>query len=403
MNQTNREIMDLETSVFHEILTAITSVIGESGAALHEPYIGEQETVEILKCLGNGFVSSAGPAITQFEEMICDFTNADYAIAVVNGTAALHLMLLATGIRDNDEVLVPAMTFVATANAILYANAIPHFVDSSANHLGVDVEALKQYLDEISEMRDGRCWNKKTNRWITHLLPVHVFGHIGDLDGLTELARKFGLEIIEDAAEALGSRKSQCHAGLFGRCGALSFNGNKIITTGGGGAVLTNDIEIADRIRSLATTAKREHQFEYFHTELAYNYRMPALNASLGVAQLGRLNALLLAKARLSDAYKHAFRRAKFVKFFDSPTGSMSNHWLNAIMLNENVANRRNDILCLLNNAGFGCRPVWNLLSELPYFRHFPKMQLTQSTSLANRLINIPSSAGLLKGVPSDV
>ena len=247
------------------------------------------------------------------------------------------------------------------------------------------------------EPASGRCWNKKTDRWITHLLPVHVFGHIGDVDGLTELALKFGLEIIEDAAEALGSRKSQCHAGLFGRCGALSFNGNKIITTGGGGAILTNEIEIADRVRTLATTAKREHQFEYFHTELAYNYRMPALNASLGVAQLGRINALLSSKARLSDAYKHAFGRAKFLKFFDRPTDSMSNHWLNAIILNESVANLRNDILCLLNNAGFGCRPVWHLLSDLPHFRYYPKMELTQSTSLANRIINIPSSAGLVE------
>ena len=180
MDQTNREITGLEKSVVQEILTAITSVIGELDATLHEPYFDERETVEVVKCLESGFVSSVGPAITQFEDMICDFTNANYAIAVVNGTAALHLMLLATGIRDNDEVLVPAMTFVATGNAILHANAIPHFVDSSADNLGVDTEALEEYLGEVSEMRDGHCWNKKTNRWITHLLPVHVFGHIGD-------------------------------------------------------------------------------------------------------------------------------------------------------------------------------------------------------------------------------
>ena len=403
MDQTNREITGLEESVVQEILTAITSVIGEQDAALHEPYFDERETVEVMKCLESGFVSSVGPTITQFEDMICDFTNANYAIAVVNGTAALHLMLLATGIRDNDEVLVPAMTFVATGNAILHAKAIPHFVDSSADNLGVDTEALEEYLCEVSEMRDGHCWNKKTNRWVTHLLPVHVFGHIGDMDGLKELAQKFGFKIIEDAAEALGSRRSGCHAGLFGLCGSLSFNGNKIITTGGGGAILTNDEKIADRVRYLATTAKLQHQFEYFHTELAYNYRMPALNAALGVAQLGRLDALLSAKAQLSHAYKRAFDRSNYVKFFDCPTGSISNHWLNAILLNKNLASLKNDILHLLNDVGFGCRPVWNLLSDLPYFRHYPKMPLTQSTSLANRIINIPSSAQLLTGMLRDV
>ena len=190
---------------------------------------------------------------------------------------------------------------------------------------------------------------------------------------------------------------------MFGLCGSLSFNGNKIITTGGGGAILTNDVKIADRVRYLATTAKLQHQFEYFHTELAYNYRMPALNAALGVAQLGRLDALLSAKAQLSQAYKGAFDMSNYVKFFDCPTGSISNHWLNAILLNENLASLKNDILHLLNDAGFGCRPVWNLLSDLPYFKHFPKMPLTQSTSLASRIINIPSSAQLLTGMPCDV
>ena len=302
-----------------EIAGAIRLVTGVDGAVLHEPMIGQVEMDAVHHCISGGFVSSVGPAITQFENMICDYTAAEHAIAVVNGTAALHLMLVANGISSNSEVLVPALTFVASGNAILQANAMPHFVDSSPADLGIDVSKLDGYLADITEMRDGRCWNVKTGRIISHVMPVHVFGHIGNVEGLNALAERYNIKIVEDAAEALGSWKGGCHAGLFGTCGAVSFNGNKIVTTGGGGAVLTNDAKLAKRIRSLATTAKRDHPFLYWHEALGFNYRMPALNAAFGVAQMARLDAILEAKLRLRMAYQDAYLTSIYATFFAGP------------------------------------------------------------------------------------
>ena len=387
---------DVSEAVAEEISAIIYSVTGADKAALHEPSINESEAAVVAECIAGGFVSSVGPAITQFEHKLCEYTNASHAIAVVNGTAALHLMLLANGVRQNDEVLVPALTFVASGNAILQAGATPHFIDSQDTDLGVDVCKLESYLNDICEMRDGVCVNQKSGRNISCIMPVHVFGHIGDMDGLRGLSEQYNINLIEDAAEALGSWKNGRHAGLFGRCGALSFNGNKIITTGGGGAVITNDSVIAERVRTLATTAKRQHSFEYWHDELAYNYRMPALNAAFGTAQIKKLDLMLNAKARLNKAYKHSFRSAKHVTFFDGPKDCQANNWLNAICLDADVAGERDNILQILNIRGYGCRPVWTLLSQLPHFKDCPAMALDCASELAMRLINIPSSAKLL-------
>ncbi len=376
-----------------EIASAIRSVTGVEKAVLHEPMIGQAEADAVSRCIAGGFVSSVGPAITQFENMLCDYTGAEHAVAVVNGTAALHLMLVASEIGLNNEVLVPALTFVATGNAILQANAIPHFVDSSPVDLGIDVSKLDRYLADISEMRNGSCWNVKTGRVISHVMPVHVFGHICNVEGLKELAERYNLQIVEDSAEALGSWKGGCHAGLFGTCGALSFNGNKIVTTGGGGAVLTDDANFAARLRSLATTSKRDHPFLYWHEGLGFNYRMPALNAAFGIAQMERLVMMLDAKSRLRTAYQDAFSRARYTTFFAGPDDCQPNNWLNAIQLGQSLSQHRDSMLHGLNELGYRCRPVWNLLSELPHFRKYPSMSLDQATDFANRLINIPSSA----------
>ena len=376
-----------------EIGSCIRAVIGARHASLHEPYLGDAEIAEISRCVASGFVSSVGPKITEFESMLCEFTKAKHAVAVVNGTAALQLGLVATGVASHSEVLIPALTFVGSGNAIHYANAVPHFVDSDPVHLGVDTNKLAAYLDEIAEMRGGRCFNRQTGRLISHIMPVHIFGHVGDLTALDEIARRFGLIVVEDAAEALGSRRDGIHAGLFGACGAISFNGNKIITTGGGGAIITDDAKLAQRIRSLATTAKRTHIFEYWHDELGYNYRMPALNAALGVAQMTRLEAMLVAKARLSKAYEVEFKSAASAKFFVSPNESSSNHWLNAISLRDGFCMGQNTVLQKLNEIGYGCRPVWNLLCDMPHFRNCPSMQLDAARDLQVRLINLPSSA----------
>ena len=381
--------------VIDEIASKIRSVTGVERAVLHEPIVGQVEADAVSSCIAGGFVSSVGLAITHFENMLCDYTGAEHAVAVVNGTAALHLMLVASDTRANSEVLVPALTFVASGNAILQANAMPHFVDSSPADLGIDVAKLDRYLTDIAEMRDGCCWNLKTGRIISHVMPVHVFGHIGNVEGLKVLAERYNIKIVEDSAEALGSWKGGRHAGLFGTCGAVSFNGNKIVTTGGGGAILTDDANLATRIRALATTAKRDHPFLYWHEALGFNYRMPALNAAFGVAQMARLDAMLEAKLRLRMAYQDAYSTASYATFFVGPDDCQWNHWLNAIQLDKPLSQHRDAILHGLNERGFGCRPVWNLLSELPHFRDSPSMSLDQATDLANRLINIPSSAVL--------
>jgi len=386
---------NLVIEAIDEIASAIRLVTGVEKAVLHEPMIGQVETDAVSQCIAGGFVSSVGPAITQFENMLCDYTGAEHAVAVVNGTAALHLMLVASDIRSNSEVLVPALTFVASGNAILQANAMPHFVDSSPADLGIDVAKLDGYLADITEMRDGCCWNVKTGRVISHVMPVHVFGHIGNVEGLKALAERYNIKIVEDSAEALGSWKGGRHAGLFGTCGAVSFNGNKIVTTGGGGAILTDDANLATRIRALATTAKRDHPFLYWHEALGFNYRMPALNAAFGVAQMARLEEMLEAKLRLRMAYQDAYSTASYTAFFAGPDDCQANHWLNAIQLDQSLSQHRDAILHGLNERGYGCRPVWNLLSELPHFRDCPSMSLDQATDLANRLINIPSSAML--------
>jgi len=396
--QTVKENPVFETAI-DEISGVIRSVIKVDQATLHEPCLGEMEMKAVSDCIKSGFVSSVGDAIFDFESALVDFTGARHVIAVVNGTAALHLALVATGVQANDEVLVPALTFVASGNAIIYAKAVPHFVDSSSEDLGIDVERLDAHLAEVSELRDGFCWNKITGNRISHIMPVHIFGHIGDMAGLREVADRYRLVIVEDAAEALGSRRDGRHAGLFGCCGALSFNGNKIITTGGGGAILTDDDELAAFLRALATTAKRPHPFEYWHDQLGYNYRLPALNAALGVAQMSRLDTMIIAKAQLARAYERAFESAKFASFFSAPPESSSNNWLNAICLNEQAVPFRDSILEGLNALGYGCRPVWKLLCDLPHFQECPKMDLATAHDLANSLINIPSSASLVQTV----
>lgn len=383
----------LAIAAVSEISTIIKSVLNTTNASLHEPMLGDQEIAEISQCIESGFVSSAGPQLSEFEALLCDFTGAQHAIALVNGTAALHLSLLATGVAANDEVLIPALTFVGTGNAVQHAGGVPHFVDSEPNHLGIDVNKLVNYLSAIAVIREGQCYNNLTGRRISHVIPVHVFGHIGDLDSLNEVAQSYGIKVIEDAAEALGSQREGRHAGLFGACGVISFNGNKIITTGGGGAVITNDNSIAQRVRLLATTAKRPHTYEYWHDELAYNYRMPALNAALGIAQMKRLEAMLSAKARLSNAYENAFRLATSAKFFVGEEIALSNNWLNAISLNDEYLLGRNTVLEGLNKIGFNCRPVWCLLCDLPHFADCPAMELHTARHLQSRLINIPSSA----------
>ena len=389
--------MDMSSSLSANIIEAIKATIGEHPAALHEPTFDDKDKAIMQEVIESGFVSSIGPHLDAFEDQLKKYTGAKHAIAVANGTAAITLSILASGVKATQEVLVPALTFVATGNAILHAGAIPHFIESDPKTLGVNVNSLEVYLKNITSFKDGTLYNLKSGRVIAAILPVHVFGHIGDMSELKILADKYKLTIIEDAAEALGSFQKGKHAGTFGTCGAISFNGNKIITTGGGGAVLTDNDEIASVVRHLATTAKKPHQYEYFHDRMGYNFRMPALNAALGCSQLQKLDNYLKLKKHLNNLYAKNFERVNGCEFVTNPKESQSNYWLNAIKLNPDAKPNRNDILDALNDFGYASRPIWTLLNSLPHFSEYPSMTLDTAKDLAGRIINIPSSPFLAK------
>lgn len=364
--------------------------------ALHEPTFDGQEWAYVKDCLDTRWVSYNGAYVTRFEEELAAFTGAQRAVAVVNGTAALHLALRLAGVQPSDEVLIPALTFVATANAIAYCGAVPHFVDSETQSLGIDAGKLDVYLDDVAEQRGDAFFNRRTGRCLRALVPVHVFGHPCDLDALAGVCERFGLAMVEDAAEALGSHYKGTHVGTRGRMAVLSFNGNKIITTGGGGAVLTGDDALADRIKHLTTTAKMPHPWAYIHDEVGYNYRMPNINAALGCAQLEQLPGFLRRKRTLAARYAEAFCDVEGVTFVQEPAWGRSNYWLNALRLDDDYADQRDDLLRRTHEAGFLTRPVWTLLNKLPMYLDAPRMDLSVAEHLERQLINLPSSPALV-------
>lgn len=388
--------MSTSNSSKQEFLAVLKSVLGESGSspiALHEPNIGQLENELVSKCLASGWVSSVGEYISEFEQGLAKFTNSKHAIAVVNGTAALHLALHSVGVKPGDEVLVPTLSFVATANAVSHCGAIPHFVDSDPETLGLDPLALREHLRANASLRDGELHNTSTGRRIIAVVPMHTFGHPMQIEALIDVAKEFNLVVVEDAAESIGSYVGTTHTGTFGRCSSLSFNGNKTITTGGGGAILTNDSGLAQRIRHLATTAKMPHDYEYIHDAVAFNYRMPNINAALGCAQLSRLDDFLSAKRVLAKKYSEGFSSARSMQFVAEPHGTTSNYWLNTIRLSKPDLSLRDELLVAARASGYMCRPAWNLLHTLPMYESSPRAKLPVAQNLWQSLINIPSSA----------
>lgn len=378
-----------------QIVNAIRSVTGPEPVVLHEPRFDGNEWVYLKECLDSTFVSSVGKFVDRFEDELAKFSGAKHAVAVVNGTAALHIALKLAGVEKNDEVLAPALSFIATANAVSYCGAIPHFVDSEVTTLGVDAVKLREYLAEKTEQRSGYCVNRSTGRVIRALVPMHTFGHPVDLGKLLAVAHDFNIALVEDAAESLGSYYHGQHTGTFGLMGALSFNGNKTITTGGGGAILTNNTELARHAKHLTTTAKLPHAWEYRHDEIGYNYRMPNLNAALGCAQLEQLPAMIASKRRLYELYQAAFAPVAGVKLVKEPDQCQSNYWLQTLLLDTEQASQRDSILTSTNKAGLMTRPAWVLMHELAPFQDCPRMDLSVANTLSQRLINIPSSSGL--------
>lgn len=379
------------------VVGAIRSVVGGTAdrVALHEPHFAGNEWTYLKECLDSTYVSSVGAFVDRFEADLAAYTGSRYAVAVVNGTAALHVALQLAGVQPNEEVLLPALTFIATSNAIAYCAAVPHFVDSEPRTLGVDAGVLRDYLSHVAEKRAGLCVNRQTGRIIRAVVPMHVFGHPVDLDGLLAVSRDFNLALVEDAAESLGSLYHGRHTGTLGLLGTLSFNGNKTITTGGGGAILTGDDRLARRAKHLTTTARVPHRWEFGHDELGYNYRLPNLNAALGCAQLEQLPALLEAKRRLHRLYQEAFAPLEGVRLLSEPPGCRSNYWLQTLMLDQPSQERRDALLMATNDTGLMTRPVWTLNHRLPMFVSCPRMPLPVAESLAQRIVNIPSSAQL--------
>jgi perosamine synthetase len=361
---------------------------------LHEPTFGEREKALTLDCLDSGWVSSVGQYVDRFEHDLAAYTGIPHAVATVNGTAALHTCLLLAGVNPGDEVLLPALTFIGSANPIAYQDAVPHFVDCAGDTLGVDPERLDAYLADIAELRDGICFNRHSGRPLRALLVVHILGHPADMEALALIAQRWQLTLIEDAAESLGSWRGDRHTGDWGQVAALSFNGNKIITCGGGGAVLTHDPELAQRAKHLTTTAKLPHPWAFDHDALGYNYRLPNLNAALGCAQLEQLPARLAQKRRLAQTYAEAFAALDAVQLLPEPAGCRSNHWLNLLLLPD--AEQRDRLLAAAHEEGILLRPFWTPLHQQAPYRDAPRMPLPQTEALFARGVCLPSSAQLM-------
>jgi perosamine synthetase len=379
----------------NQIVDAVRTVVGSGPVALHEPCFAGNEWAYVKECLDSSYVSSVGKFVDRFEAELAAFTGAKHAVAVVNGTAALHIALRLAGVQPNDEVLIPALTFVATANAVSYCGAVPHFADSGERDLGLDPSALREYLRVNTEIRGKQCINRATGQVIRCVVPMHAFGHPVDIEAVSAVARDFHLSLVEDAAESLGSTVQGRHTGTFGLMGTLSFNGNKTITTGGGGAIITNDAALARHAKHLTTTAKVAHRWEYRHDEIGYNYRMPNINAALGCAQLEQLPGFLEAKRRLFGLYAAAFAGVRETRLIAEPRGCRSNYWLQTLLLNSSAASQRDAILAATNDVGLMTRPTWTLMHRLAPYSECPRMPLPVAESLDARLINLPSSARL--------
>lgn len=388
--------MDTNSNLPQDIVTAIKSAVGGGPLALHEPRFNGNEWAYLKECLDSTFVSSVGKFVDRFEADLASFTGAKRAVAVVNGTAALHVALRLAGVEAGDEVLLPALTFIATANAVAYCQATPHFVDSEERSLGMDAVALREYLSSITEIRNNQSVNRRTGRVIRAMVPMHTFGHPVDIEALLAIARDFHLQLIEDAAESLGSTVAGRHTGTFGLLGTLSFNGNKTITTGGGGAILTNDVELGKRAKHITTTAKLPHRWNFVHDEVGFNYRLPNLNAALGCAQLEQLPGFLHDKRRLFEQYQTSFANVPGVHLVAEPAGCISNYWLQALLLDAAHADQRDAVLAATNDAGLMTRPIWALMNHLPMYANAPRAPLQVAESLERRVINIPSSVGLI-------
>ena len=356
---------------------------------LHEPRFKGNEKKYVIETIDSTFVSSVGAYVDKFEAMMAEISQTKRAVAVVNGTAALQVALRLTGVKQGDEVLTQALTFVATANAIAYNNAHPVFLDVDLDTMGLSPKSVEAFLEEKAELRDDGCYNKKTGNRISACLPMHTFGFPVHLNELMKVCNKWNIPVVEDAAESIGSTYHGKPTGSFGQFGIYSFNGNKIVTAGGGGAIVTNEKHLGDFAKHLTTTAKKPHKYEYVHNELGYNYRMPNLNAALICAQLEQLSSFVENKRKLAERYESFFEE-KGIKFRTETHNTKSNYWLMCVELSDRK--ERDEFLSETNEQGIMTRPIWQLMYKLPMYDHCLRDEQKNAEYLEDRIVNIPSS-----------
>jgi len=365
----------------------------EGFISLHVPVFNGNENRYMQECINSTYVSSIGKFVEQFEIKIAEYTGAKKAVACVNGTNALHIALQLVGVERDTEVITQPLTFIATANSISYCGAHPIFLDVDLDTLGLSPTAIRIWLENNAEQQilsnKKITINKKTKRRVSACVPMHTFGHPTRIDEIVAICDEYNIQVVEDAAESLGSFFKKKHTGTFGQIGVLSFNGNKIITTGGGGMLLFNDEQLATKAKHLTTQAKVPHPWEFIHDEIGYNYRMPNINAALGVAQLEQINNFILTKREVADAYKIFFAQTEH-QYVEEPNNSLSNYWLNSILLNNRE--QRDAFLKFTNNNGIMTRPVWELMNNLPMFNSCESDELVNAKYISNRLVNLPSS-----------
>lgn len=355
-------------------------------------FIGNEKKY-LNECIDSTFVSSVGKFVDRFEEDMANYTRCKRAVVCVSGTNALHMSLMLAGVERGDEVLTQALTFIATCNALSYIGAHPVFIDVDMDTMGLSPKAVREWLAKNAELKEGRCFNKHTGRCVKACVPMHTFGHPVHMDELIEVCNEYHIEIVEDAAESIGSLYKGKHTGTFGKIGALSFNGNKTITTGGGGMMLFNDEELGAFAKHLTTQAKIPHRWEFRHDHIGYNYRMPNINAALGCAQLEHIEEYVASKRETAKAYDTFFKDIPDIDFFVEPQDTRSNYWLSAVILKDREAQQA--FLQYTNDNGVMTRPIWELMTRLPMFEHCEHDDLVNTVWFADRVVNIPSSVRL--------
>ncbi len=384
------EINNLDKKI---LLTLKKNKIKKS--SIHEPYFSKNEVINVKKLFKENSLGTFGKDLKNFQKELKDYTKSKYVVLLNSGTSALHLALKTIGIKKNDEVLMPSLNYIASANATLYCGGVPHFVEISENTLGIDPDKLEIYLKKISKTKNNTTVNKNTKREIKALICLHTFGHPAEILKIKKICKKYKLFLIEDAAESLGSFYKKKHLGTFGEIGILSFNVNKIVTTIGGGAILTSSKKFAQKIHKLSNIGKKPHLYRFIYDSLGYNYKTTNLNCSIGLAQIKRINFFLKKKRKLFFRYKKMFSNFNTLKIFCEPKYSKSNYWLQTIILNKPNYKLINKVLKTLNYNGYGARPIWQLLHKVNYLKKFPKSNLRLSENYSKRIINLPSSSFL--------